>query len=244
MASARRGVALVKAGEAAALMKGSLHSDQFLHAISAHDVGLTTGRRLSHVYVMDVPSYPTLLLITDGAINIAPILIEKRDNLQNAIDLALLIGIEEPRAAIVCGVETVSPSMPATLDAAILSKMADRGQIVGGLVDGPLALDDAVNPAAAGLKGIKSSVAGRANILVVPSLEAGNMLAKQLASLSGAEAAGVVIGASVPVVLVSRADSVRARVTSCAIAVLMAKPAGAASVVSRQVRSIEWGPQG
>ena len=226
-AAAAAAVALVRSGEAALLMKGSLHTDELMHEVVAHDTGLRTERRLSHVYVMDVPSYPRPLLITDAALNIAPTLEEKRDIIQNAIDLAHVMGIELPKVAILAAVETVNPSMRSTLDAAALCKMADRGQITGGLLDGPLAFDNAVSPQAAKQKGIVSPVAGQADILVVPDLEAGNMLAKQLSFLAGADAAGVIVGARVPIILTSRADSERTRIASCALAVLMARAGGA-----------------
>jgi phosphotransacetylase/acyl dehydratase len=222
-AAAARAVALVRAGEAEMLMKGSLHTDELMHEVVAAETGLRTARRLSHVYIMDVPSYPRPLLLTDAAINIMPMLEDKRDIVQNAIDLARWMGIETPRVAILSAVETVSPTIRSTVDAAALCKMADRGQITGGLVDGPLAFDNAVNPEAARQKGIASPVAGRADILVVPDLEAGNMLAKQLSFLAGADAAGVVVGARVPIILTSRADSERTRVASCAVAMLMAR---------------------
>jgi len=226
-AAAAAAVALVRSGEAALLMKGSLHTDELMHEVVAHDTGLRTERRLSHVYVMDVPSYPRPLLITDAALNIAPSLEEKRDIIQNAIDLAHVMGTELPKVAILAAVETVNPLMRSTVEAAALCKMADRGQITGALLDGPLAFDNAVSPAAAKQKGIVSPVAGQADILVVPDLEAGNMLAKQLSFLAGADAAGVVVGARVPIILTSRADSERTRIASCAIAVLMARAAGA-----------------
>jgi phosphotransacetylase/acyl dehydratase len=222
-AAAARAVALVRAGEAEILMKGSLHTDELMHEVVASDTGLRTGRRLSHVFIMDVPSYPRPLLVTDAAVNVAPTLEEKRDIVQNAIDLAHIIGIETPRVAILGAVETVNPTMRSTIDAAALCKMADRGQIAGGLVDGPLAFDNAVSPEAARQKGIVSPVAGCADILVVPDLEAGNMLAKQLSFLAGADAAGVVVGARVPIILTSRADSERTHIASCAVAVLMAR---------------------
>jgi phosphotransacetylase/acyl dehydratase len=222
-ASALRAVALVRASEAALLMKGSLHTDVLMHAVVAAGTGLRTARRLSHVFLMDVPSYPRPLLITDAAINIAPTLEEKRDIVQNAIDLAHVMGIRTPHVAILAAVETVNPAMRSTVDAAALCKMAERGQITGGLVDGPLAFDNAVSADAAREKGITSLVAGHADILVVPDLEAGNMLAKQLSFLAGADAAGVVVGARVPIILTSRADSARARIASCAVAVLMAR---------------------
>lgn len=220
-AAAERSVDLVRRGEAGALMKGSLHTDDLLRAVLAPEGGLRTGRRLSHVYIMDVPTYPRPLLVTDAAVNIAPDLEQKRDIVQNAIDLALVMGIETPRVAILSAVETVNPKLRSTLDAAALCKMADRGQITGGIVDGPLAFDNAVSPAAAAEKGIVSEVAGRADILIVPDLEAGNMLAKQLSFLAGADAAGVVLGARVPIILTSRADSARTRMASCAVAALI-----------------------
>jgi phosphotransacetylase/acyl dehydratase len=222
-AAALRAVALVRAGEAALLMKGSLHTDVLMHAVVAAGTGLRTARRLSHVFLMDVPSYPRPLLITDAVINIAPTLEEKRDIVQNAIDLAHVMGIMTPNVAILAAVETVNPAMRSTVDAAALCKMADRGQITGGLVEGPLAFDNAVSADAAREKGITSLVAGHADILVVPDLEAGNMLAKQLSFLAGADAAGVVVGAHVPIILTSRADSARTRIASCAVAVLMAR---------------------
>lgn len=222
-AAATQAVALVRNGDAELLMKGSLHTDELMHEVVAAGTGLRTERRLSHVYIMDVPSYPRPLLITDAAINIAPSLADKRDIIQNAIDLAHVMGVEVPKVAILAAVETVNPTMCATIDAASLCKMADRGQISGGLVDGPLAFDNAVSPEAARQKGIVSPVAGQADILVVPDLEAGNMLAKQLSFLAGADAAGVVVGAKVPIILTSRADPERTRIASCAVAVLMAQ---------------------
>jgi phosphotransacetylase len=205
-------------------MKGSLHTDELMHAVVA-EPGLRTGRRLSHVYLMDVPSYPRLLLVTDAAINISPSLDEKRDIIQNAIDLAHILGIAMPKVAVLSAVETVNPAIPSTIDAAALCKMAERGQITGGLIDGPLAFDNAVSTLAASEKGIDSKVAGMADILVVPDLESGNMLAKQLTFLAGADAAGVVMGAQVPIILTSRADAPRARIASCAVAVLLVQAA-------------------
>jgi phosphate butyryltransferase len=222
-AAAEQAVAMVRAGEAQMLMKGSLHTDELLHAVVATDSGLRTKRRLSHVYLMDVPSYPRPLLLTDAAVNIAPDLDAKRDIIQNAIDLAHVMGIAAPRVALLSAIETINPKLRSTLDAAALCKMADRGQITGGLVDGPLAFDNAVSPAAVADKGIVSQVAGQADILVVPDLEAGNMLAKQLTFLTGADAAGVVLGARVPIILTSRADGARTRLASCAVAVLLAR---------------------
>ena len=186
------------------------------------ETGLRTARRVSHVFIMDVPTYPETLVITDAAVNIAPDLDAKRDILQNAIDLARALGVEEVRVAILSAVETVTSKIPSTLEAAALCKMADRGQITGALVDGPLALDNAISPEAARIKGIKSPVAGRANILLVPDLEAGNMLAKNLSFLANADAAGIVLGARVPIILTSRADNVRTRMASCAVATLYA----------------------
>ncbi len=220
-AAAAAAVALVREGRADLLMKGSLHSDELLHAVLAEGSGLRTKRRLSHVYLMDVPRYHKPLLITDAAVNIAPSLEDKRDIAQNAIDLARDMGIAMPKVAILAAVEVVNEAMVATLDAAALCKMADRGQITGALVDGPLAFDNAISREAAREKGIVSQVAGDPDILLVPDLEAGNMLAKQLSFLAGADAAGVVLGARVPIVLTSRADAKRTRLASCAIAVLM-----------------------
>ncbi|MBI1684890.1 bifunctional enoyl-CoA hydratase/phosphate acetyltransferase [Caulobacter hibisci] len=228
-AAAARAVALVRAGEAQLLMKGSLHTDELMSAVMAVETGLRTERRISHVYLMDVPRYPRPLLITDGAINIAPSLADKRDIVQNAIDLALVLGLETPKVAILSAVETVNPKIQSTLDAAALCKMADRGQITGGVLDGPLAFDNAISPDAARDKGIVSPVAGEADILVVPDLVAGNILAKQLTFLAGADAAGVVVGAKVPIILTSRADPESARIASCAVAVLMARAAQAAA---------------
>ena len=216
------------------LMKGDLHTDEFMHPVMSSQTGLRTQRHISHAYVVDVPDYPRLLLLTDVAINIAPTLLEKAGIVQNAIDCARVIGIARPRVAILAAVEVVNPSLPSTVDAAALCKMAERGQIRGGALDGPLAFDNAINAAAAAEKGIVSEVAGRADILVVPDLEAGNMLAKELTFLAGAEAAGVVLGASVPILLTSRADSAATRMASCALGVLMAQ-AQAAAPVSVQV---------
>jgi phosphotransacetylase len=229
-AAAAAAVDLVRKGEAALLMKGSLHTDELLHAVLAPDSGLRTGRRLSHVYLMDVPAYPRPLLVTDAAVNIAPDLEAKRDIVQNAIDLAHVLGVATPRVAILAAVEVVNPEMRSTLDAAALCKMADRGQITGALLDGPLAFDNAISLEAAAEKGIVSQVAGQADILVVPDLEAGNMLAKQLSFMAGADAAGVVLGARVPIILTSRADSERARLASCAVAVLIAQARAAAAI--------------
>jgi phosphate butyryltransferase len=219
-AAAARAVALVHEDRAAAVMKGALHSDELLHEIIKRDGGLRTKRRLSHVFVLDAPGLTHLLLVTDAAINILPDLMTKADIVQNAIDLARSIGIARPKVAIMSAVETVNPAIPSSLDAAILSKMADRGQITGGIVDGPLAMDNAIDIDAARTKGIASLVAGHAEVLVVPNLEAGNMLAKNLTFVAHADAAGLVLGAAVPVMLTSRADDARARLASAALAVL------------------------
>ena len=223
-AAAAAAAQLAGKGEVQALMKGSLHTDEYLAAVLAPEVGLRTERRLSHCYVMQTPSYPRPFLITDAAINIAPTLVEKADIIRNAIALAQVLGVAQPKVAILAAVETVNPRMPATLDAAALCKMADRGQITGGVLDGPLAFDNAVSPEAAQVKGITSPVAGQADVLVVPDLESGNMLAKQLEYLGGAESAGIVMGARVPLVLTSRSDSRTTRLASCAIARLLASP--------------------
>jgi len=221
-AAAARGVQLIREGRSELLMKGSLHTDELLSAVVSRDKGLRTGRRISHVFIMDVPTYADTLFITDAAINIFPDLDAKRDIIQNAIDLYTQIGLGTPRVAILSAVETVTTKIPSTIEAAALCKMAERGQITGGLLDGPLAFDNAIDPEAARIKGITSPVAGHAQILVVPDLEAGNMLAKNLTFLARADAAGIVLGARVPIVLTSRADSVRARMASCAVAVLYA----------------------
>ncbi|MCT2400738.1 bifunctional enoyl-CoA hydratase/phosphate acetyltransferase [Novosphingobium mangrovi (ex Huang et al. 2023)] len=221
--AAEKAVGLVRTGEAALLMKGSLHTDELMGAVVSRVSGLRTERRISHAYVMDVPGHTDPLIITDAAINIAPGLMEKADIIRNAIDLAHVIGIAEPKVAILSAVETINPAIPTTLEAAALCKMAHRGQITGGLIDGPLAFDNAISEAAAKEKGIVSPVAGKAEILVVPDLEAGNMLAKQLTFLGGADAAGVVLGARVPIILTSRADSLRTRLASCAIAAMLAR---------------------
>ena len=220
-AAADKAVELARAGEVEALMKGSLHSDELLGAVVHAQTGLRTDRRVSHVFVLDVPRYPKPLLITDAAINVAPDFDAKVDIVQNAIDLAHALGVARPKVAILSAVETVTPKLRSSMDAAALSKMADRGQITGGLVDGPLAFDNAVSLAAVKIKGIVSDVAGDADILVVPDLESGNMLAKQLEYLGGAQAAGIVMGARVPIVLTSRADSAHSRIASCAIALLL-----------------------
>ena len=221
-AAADTAVRLVREGRAQALMKGSLHTDELMSAVVAHDTGLRTARRISHCFVMDVPGHDDPLIITDAAVNIAPTLEDKVHIVQNAIDLAHALRFPAVRVAILSAMETVNPKVPSTLDAAALCKMADRRQIEGGILDGPLALDNAINVDAARLKHIDSPVAGHANVLVVPDLEAGNMLAKSLSFLAGADAAGVVLGARVPVILTSRADSVVARLASCAVASLVA----------------------
>lgn len=221
--AAEKAVALIRAGKAEALMKGSLHTDELMAEVVRKDSGLRTSRRMSHVFVMDVPSYPRLLFITDAAINIDPTLTDKRDIVQNAIDLAHALGISRPRVAILSAVETVNPDLRSTTDAASLCKMADRGQITGGILDGPLAFDNAISQAAARAKGIGSPVAGNADILVVPDLESGNMLAKQLQYLAESQAAGVVLGARVPIMLTSRADTSLTRMTSAAVALLFAR---------------------
>ncbi|MEJ1158924.1 phosphate acetyltransferase [Prosthecomicrobium sp. N25] len=221
-AAAAKAVELIHQGAGELLMKGSLHTDELMKEVTASGTGLRTARRISHVFVMDVPTYPETLFVTDAAINIFPDLEAKRDIVQNAIDLYTQIGLGTPRVAILSAVETVTPKIPSTIEAAALCKMADRGQITGGVVDGPLAFDNAIDPEAVKIKGIKSEVAGRAQILVVPDLEAGNMLAKNLTFLAKADAAGIVLGARVPIVLTSRADSVRSRLASCAVAVLYA----------------------
>jgi phosphate acetyltransferase len=221
-ASASKAVELIRQGCAELLMKGSLHTDELLGAVVARETGLRTGRRISHVFIMDVPTYHKVLVVTDAAINIAPALEEKADICQNAIDLAISLGLKEPKVAILAAVETVTSKMPATIDAAALCKMAERGQITGGILDGPLAFDNAISKQAAEIKGIRSTVAGDPDILLVPDLEAGNMLAKQLSFLAGADSAGLVLGARVPIILTSRADTVRSRIASCAVAVLAA----------------------
>ncbi|MCG2594294.1 phosphate acetyltransferase [Ramlibacter sp. XY19] len=223
VASAEAAVRLVREGKAEALMKGSLHTDELMAAVVRRDTGLRTARRVSHCFVMDVPNHPEPLIITDAAVNIAPTLEEKADILQNAIDLAHAMGIAEVRVAILSAMETVNPKVPSTVEAAALCKMVDRHQVTGALVDGPLALDNAIDLEAARIKKIDSPVAGRANVLMVPDLEAGNMLAKSLSFLAGADAAGIVLGAKVPIILTSRADSVLTRLASCAVAAMVAK---------------------
>ena len=222
-AAAERAVAMARAGEVEALMKGALHTDELMQAVVATDTGLRTARRISHVFAIDAPAYPRALFITDAAVNIYPTLLDKRDIVQNAIELVLALGIATPRVAILSAVETVSPDIRSTIDAAALCKMADRGQIVGGILDGPLGFDSAVSLEAARTKGIVSPVAGQADILVVPDLEAGNMLAKQLTYFAEAEMAGIVLGTRVPIMLTSRADNTLARLGSCAIALILAR---------------------
>jgi phosphate acetyltransferase len=219
-AAAEKAVELVRTGKAELLMKGSLHTDELLAEVVKRETGIRTGRRISHVFVMDVPGHPHTLFITDAAVNIAPDLDAKRDIIQNAIDLFAGLGLGVPKVAILSAVETVTTSIPSTIEAAALCKMSDRGQITGGELDGPLAFDNAISPEAARIKGIKSPVAGQAQILVVPDLEAGNMLAKNLSFLSRADAAGIVLGARVPIILTSRADNVMTRMASCAVATL------------------------
>jgi phosphate acetyltransferase len=232
--SAEKAVARVRSGQAEALMKGSLHTDELMAAVVARETGIRTARRISHCFIMDVPGHPTALIITDAAVNIAPNLKVKVDIVQNAIDLAHAMGVTEVLVAILSAMETVNPDVPSTLEAAALCKMAERGQITGAVLDGPLALDNAISPEAAAVKGIASKVAGRANILVVPDLEAGNMLAKSLSFLAGADAAGIVLGARVPIILTSRADVQLTRLASCAVAVLVAasRRASAAAAIS------------
>jgi phosphate acetyltransferase len=222
-AAASAAVQLVREGKAEALMKGSLHTDELMAAVVRRESGLRTGRRVSHCFVMDVPGHESALIITDAAVNIAPTLEEKKDILQNAIDLGHALMFPEVRVALLSAMETVNPKVPSTIEAAALCKMVDRHQVTGALVDGPLALDNAIDPEAARIKGIDSPVAGRANVLMVPDLESGNMLAKSLSFLAGADAAGIVLGARVPIILTSRADSTMTRRASCAVAVLVAK---------------------
>jgi phosphate butyryltransferase len=228
-AAAEKAVELVRAGSARLLMKGSLHTDELMGAVVAREKGLRTERRVSHCFLMDVPTLPEILIVTDAAVNISPTLEGKVDIAQNAIDLAHAIGIEQPRMAVLSAVETVNPSIASTMDAAALCKMADRGQISGAIMDGPLALDNAVSLEAARVKKITSTVAGRANILLVPDLDAGNMLAKSLTFLANADAAGIVLGARVPVILTSRADELYTKLASCAVAVLVDAAHGAAA---------------
>jgi phosphate acetyltransferase len=222
-AAAEQAVALARSGEVSALMKGSLHTDELMSEVIRRETGIRTARRISHVFIMDVPTYPKPLFITDAAVNLFPSLEEKADIVQNAIDLSHALGIATPKVAILSAVETITSKIPSTIEAAALCKMADRGQITGAILDGPLALDNAINVQAAAAKNIRSAVAGDADILLVPTLEAGNMLVKELTFLANADAAGIVLGAKVPIILTSRADSVRARLASCAVAVLYAR---------------------
>ena len=221
-ASAMRAVELVREGKAEALMKGSLHTDELMAAVVRRDTGLRTARRVSHCFVMDVPSYSETLIVSDAAVNIAPTMEDKVDIIQNAIDLGHALRFSEVRVAILSAMETVNPKVPSTVEAGALCKMADRGQITGGVLDGPLALDNAISLESVKIKKIDSPVAGRANVLIVPDLEAGNMLAKSLSFMAGADAAGIVLGARVPIILTSRADSVTTRLASCGIAALVA----------------------
>jgi phosphate acetyltransferase len=232
--SAARAVELVRTGKAEALMKGSLHTDELMGEVVKHETGLRTARRVSHCFIMDVPTHNEPLIITDAAVNIAPTLEEKVEIVQNAIDLAHALSFKEVRVAVLSAMETVNPKVPSTVEAAALCKMADRGQITGAILDGPLALDNAISLESVAIKKIDSPVAGRANVLVVPDLEAGNMLAKSLSFLAGADAAGIVLGARVPIILTSRADSVMTRLASCAVAVLVAdwRRANSAKAVS------------
>jgi phosphate acetyltransferase len=220
--AAAKAVALVREGRAEALMKGSLHTDELMAAVVSREGGLRTSRRISHCFIMDVPGHADTLIVTDAAVNIAPTLEVKVHIVQNAIDLARDLGVSEVRVAILSAMESVNPNVPSTLEAAALCKMADRGQITGAFLDGPLALDNAISPEAAAVKGIVSPVAGRANVLVTPDLESGNMLAKSMSFLSGADAAGIVLGARVPIILTSRADASLTRLASCAVAVMVA----------------------
>jgi phosphate acetyltransferase len=232
--AAEKAVALVREGKAEALMKGSLHTDELMGAVVRRDTGLRTARRVSHCFIMDVPTYAETLIVTDAAVNIAPTMEDKVDIIQNAIDLAHALRFPEVRVAILSAMETVNPKVPSTVEAGALCKMADRGQITGAILDGPLALDNAISLESVAIKKIDSPVAGRANVLVVPDLEAGNMLAKSLSFLAGADAAGIVLGARVPIILTSRADSVMTRLASCAIAALVAharREAGGKAIV-------------
>jgi phosphate acetyltransferase len=222
-AAAAQAVALARAGQVGALMKGSLHTDELMAAVVDRDSGIRTARRISHVFIMDVPTYPKPLFITDAAVNLFPTLEDKVDIVQNAVDLAHALGLRMPKVAILSAVETITAKIPSTIDAAARCKMADRGQITGAILDGPLALDNAINHRAALVKSIQSVVAGDADILLVPTLEAGNMLVKELTFLAHADAAGIVLGARVPIILTSRADSVRARLASCAVVGLYAR---------------------
>ena len=230
--SAVKAVALVRSGRAEALMKGSLHTNELMGAVVSREAGLRTARRISHCFIMDVPAHPDAIIITDAAVNIAPTLEEKVDIVQNAIDLAHVLTLSEVRVALLSAMETVNSKVTSTIEAAALCKMADRGQITGALLDGPLALDNALSPEAAAVKKIVSPVAGHANVLLVPDLEAGNMLAKSLSFLAGADAAGIVLGAKVPIILTSRADALLTRLASCAVAVLMAASRRASTAVN------------
>jgi phosphate acetyltransferase len=230
--AAEKAVELVRTARAEALMKGSLHTDELMAAVVSRNAGLRTARRISHCFVLDVPGHDTALIITDAAVNIAPSLEDKVHIVQNAIDLAHALGVEEVRVAILSAMETVNPHVPSTIEAAALCKMAERGQITGALVDGPLAFDNAISVEAAKVKQIDSPVAGRANVLVAPDLEAGNMLAKSLSFLAAADAAGIVLGARVPIVLTSRADALLTRLASCAVAVLVAAARPAAAPIA------------
>jgi phosphate acetyltransferase len=233
--SAAKAVALVRAGRAEALMKGSLHTDELMGAVVARETGIRTERRISHCFIMDVPGHPTPLIVTDAAVNISPTLEDKIHIVQNAIDMALILTEQQGegvvKVAILSAMETVNPKVPSTLEAAALCKMVDRGQIKGALIDGPLALDNAISPEAAAIKGIVSPVAGHANVLVVPDLEAGNMLAKCMSFLTGADAAGIVLGARAPIILTSRADAKLTRLASCAVASLLGAARRASAVI-------------
>jgi phosphate acetyltransferase len=240
--AAEVGVAMCRAGNAQAMMKGSLHTDELMKAAMARDTGLRTARRISHVFIMDTPAYARTLLITDAAINITPELEDKIHIVQNAIDLAHALGIPEPKVALLSAVETVNPKIKSTLDAAALCKMADRGQITGGILDGPLAFDTAVSVKAAAIKKLVSPVTGQADILVVPDLESGNMLAKQLEYLGGAQLAGIVLGARVPTILTSRADSAETRLTSCAVSQSASRATGLLACLSGAVSSAKLNP--
>jgi phosphate acetyltransferase len=235
-AAAAKAVEIVRSGAADALMKGSLHTDELMAAVIARDTGIRTGRRVSHVFIMDVPSYPKPLFITDAAVNLNPTLEDKADIVRNAIELAQALGIACPKVAIISAVETVTSKLPSTVDAAALCKMAERGQITGAVLDGPLALDNAISREAAAIKHISSPVAGDADILLVPDMEAGNMLAKELTFLADADAAGIVLGAQVPIILTSRADNLRAHMASCAVAALYAHAKRVAAAHTAKLR--------
>jgi phosphate acetyltransferase len=235
-AAAAKAVEMVRSGAADALMKGSLHTDELMSAVIARDTGIRTGRRVSHVFIMDVPSYPKPLFITDAVVNLNPTLEDKADIVRNAIELAQALGIACPKVAIISAVETVTSKIPSTVDAAALCKMAERGQITGAVLDGPLALDNAISREAAAIKHISSPVAGDADILLVPDMEAGNMLAKELTFLADADAAGIVLGAQVPIILTSRADNLRAHMASCAVAALYAHAKRVAAAHTAKLR--------